>query len=241
MIPKGAPAKFTPHKGSWGDGFVIEMEKKEPEQLKNVSCKHCKYFDDTDNTCNKNGERISNMSRDKWKRCQFFILCPSYAKEERFKERVLKEKKDYCIEDPQFFYYGDFRSELIGTGRGWYDVDPQFIELAKRVRARSCDYYARNLFLSYVPSDMKEALHEELSSSYSQIFVDRVEYMLRLIGIDTSIYWNEKKSKHYVVKKIRDGILDRVFDRNYDLSNDIVCRMLFMESFIDLMKRKKCI
>lgn len=64
MIPRGAPAKFTPHKGSWGDRYRIEN----PNKRYYSSCSTCKYYME-DKSCAKKGSFIPEIGYDFWKYC----------------------------------------------------------------------------------------------------------------------------------------------------------------------------
>jgi len=239
MLSKGAPAKFTTHSGSWGDGYLIEYETKQPDELKYVSCRHCKFFDDSDNTCNKTGIRLCEVEKTHWKNCKFFLLCNAYSNNPSIRSKVFDARTKYCIEDTEFKFDKQFRTDLIDTHRSWRDIEPKFIQLAKKRYCNSQDTKTLNEFLYYIPSDMREVFIQELQNKYCDSFCDRVEYMLRLIGIDTSAFWDDNKKKHYILKKIRDDIIERIFSNKYNLSDALSCRELFLDSIVQLMKRKR--
>ena len=58
-----------PHKGSWGDRYIIEPR---PNQ-KRITCNCCKHYNN-DGSCNVRPIVISEVGYDYWKHCKNFYL-----------------------------------------------------------------------------------------------------------------------------------------------------------------------
>lgn len=66
-ISRGAPAKSSPHKGSWGDRYIIEN----PNQNKRMSCSKCVHYMD-DKSCDAKAVYVPEIGYDYWKYCNAF-------------------------------------------------------------------------------------------------------------------------------------------------------------------------
>lgn len=84
-ISKGAPAKFTPHKGSWGDRYLIEY----PDGSKRMSCARCANYNPDDKSCVALPIYVPENGYGYWKYCKHFeieILSPIES------QRILTEE-----------------------------------------------------------------------------------------------------------------------------------------------------
>lgn len=88
MISRGAPPKFTSHKGSWGDGYLIENTN---IPIK-VSCSKCMYYNE-DKSCNKKPVYIPEIGYNFWKYCSEFKIDPAYDNEYTQKQ-IAKYKRE---------------------------------------------------------------------------------------------------------------------------------------------------
>ena len=96
-ISKGAPAKFTSHKGSWGDKYIIE--KKHTSSKSYVTCSDCKYYND-DKSCEKEPVYIPEVGYGNWKYCKSFLLSQS-ASNFYEKEKVVKRVRSEDYIEPE--------------------------------------------------------------------------------------------------------------------------------------------
>ncbi len=74
-IPKGAPAKGVPPKGSWGDGYVIEST----QHSKRVSCSSCIHYRNDDKSCDIKPIYVPENGYSYWKTCNCFELSPEFT------------------------------------------------------------------------------------------------------------------------------------------------------------------
>lgn len=76
-----------PHKGSWGNGYIIEQK---PNQ-KRITCNFCKYYND-DGSCKVKPIVVSEVGYDYWKYCNAFYLSDWHNTIEN-RDRVARGKK----------------------------------------------------------------------------------------------------------------------------------------------------
>ena len=77
----------APHRGSWGDRYIIEAR---PNQSR-ITCNLCKHYID-DGSCNVKPIVILEVGYDYWKHCNAFYLSKAYDTQEN-RKKVLKGKK----------------------------------------------------------------------------------------------------------------------------------------------------
>lgn len=95
-IPKGAPKKGSPAKGSWGDQYIIE---KKPYISSRVSCATCKHYSESDKSCNVSPIIPYLDGYNSWKRCDNFYPASESLNNE-VKEKIKRVKgKDFFFED----------------------------------------------------------------------------------------------------------------------------------------------
>lgn len=87
-ISKGAPAKGSPPKGSWGDRYVIEST----QHSKRVSCSSCVYYRDEDKSCETQPIYVPENGYGYWKICKYFKLSPELADDNSFIDVVQRIK-----------------------------------------------------------------------------------------------------------------------------------------------------
>lgn len=72
-------AGYVPHKGSWGDRFLIEQ----PKNKRVITCSNCtKYCED--GSCTVQPIAISEVGYNYWRHCKLFVLAEHSITEERF-------------------------------------------------------------------------------------------------------------------------------------------------------------
>ena len=79
--------RTKPHKGSWGDGYIIEPR---PNQTR-ITCNFCKNYN-LDGSCDVSPIVISGVGYDYWKYCKSFSLSHEYNTLEN-REYVTRNKK----------------------------------------------------------------------------------------------------------------------------------------------------
>jgi len=87
-ISRGAPAKGSPHKGSWGDRYIIEN----PNQSKRMGCSKCIHYMDY-KSCNIKPVYIPKIGYDYWKYCDAFEI-PSEFIEDNCSSSDIKPKSE---------------------------------------------------------------------------------------------------------------------------------------------------
>lgn len=116
----------TPHKGSWGDRYVIEPRPNE----KRITCNFCKSYN-KDGSCNAKPIVIAEVGYDYWKHCKDFYLSEEYVTPEN-KEYMLRNKK----------VRSTYVKEVVATVKNktvppWmtkYAEQPKTIKLGSKVR-----------------------------------------------------------------------------------------------------------
>lgn len=72
-------AGYVPHKGSWGDRYLIEQ----PKNKRVITCSNCTSYCE-DGSCNVQPIAISEVGYNYWRHCKQFVLAEHSITEERF-------------------------------------------------------------------------------------------------------------------------------------------------------------
>lgn len=91
-IYRGAPAKGSPHKGSWGDRYIIEST----QHSKRVSCSSCVHYQE-DRSCEVKPYYVPDNGYNYWISCEYFELSPELENDIDYKEKVYRYKGEYYI------------------------------------------------------------------------------------------------------------------------------------------------
>ena len=92
-MPRGAPAKGSPPKGSWGDCYVIEST----QHSKRVSCSCCVHYCDEDKSCMAKPIYVPSNGYNYWRICNEFELAPEYGDDIDYVSYVERIKGDECL------------------------------------------------------------------------------------------------------------------------------------------------
>lgn len=76
-----------PHKGSWGDRYIIEQK----PNNKRITCNFCKYYDE-DGSCRVKPIVVCEVGYDYWKYCDAFYLSDEHNTTEN-QARAIRSKK----------------------------------------------------------------------------------------------------------------------------------------------------
>ena len=234
-IPKGAPKKYTSTPGSWGDNYIIEKEKRNPSELRHVSCKHCVFYDNDDGSCRKTSVIPNHEKTDFWVRCRYFLLSLDYQISDNFRDEVLTKRIKYSFEDKEFIFDPNYKKELLNSGNSWYDLPP---EIVKKMSLARVEGKTRREILSGIPGNMRTTLMNEMKYRGTEDFINKSVFVLRYIGIDTD--FRGKKSKlNSCLNMLWRFIVDLQFTGKYNLDNEENCKELFLDGIIKLMEKKK--
>ena len=87
--------RAKPHKGSWGDSYIIEPR----QNKKRITCNFCGNYNQ-DGSCNVKPIVISEVGYDYWKYCKSFYLSQEYntPENQEYVERNKKVKSIYVKE-----------------------------------------------------------------------------------------------------------------------------------------------
>ncbi len=84
--------KFTSHKGSWGDSYLIEQ----PKNTVRITCSDCVHYYD-DGSCSLKPIVISEVGYNYWRYCDGFILSKESQTDRRYKY-IMRTRGSVAIE-----------------------------------------------------------------------------------------------------------------------------------------------
>lgn len=84
--------KFTSHKGSWGDSYLIEQ----PKNKETITCSECIHYCD-DGSCSARPIVVSEVGYNFWKYCDEFVLSKDSETDRRY-EYIFRTRGRYAIE-----------------------------------------------------------------------------------------------------------------------------------------------
>lgn len=85
-------AKFTSHKGSWGDRYTIQQ----PKNKETITCAECVYYC-SDGSCGKHPIVIAEVGYNYWRYCKDFILEQDSITDKRY-DYIMRTRGDSAIE-----------------------------------------------------------------------------------------------------------------------------------------------
>ena len=211
-ISKGAPAKFTTHKGSWGDKYIIENNHASPKSY--VTCADCKYYND-DKSCEKEPVYIPEVGYGNWKYCKSFLLSQSasnfYEKEQivirlRSEEYVEPELSKELLRQNEQDLQGIRTVQSIRTVQGMQTS--QRTQIAKSITARTIQstsetgkkiddsirmFPGNNHYYWAVPSDTIK-LYKKYASGDQQEYIQCKSYIPKQMYECFKLYCIDRKT-----------------------------------------------
>lgn len=217
MVSQGTARKYTAHKGSWGDGFIIEKSK---EPRRKVSCSDCKYYCD-DGSCMKEPVMIAEVGYDNWKICRSFMLHGDVQNFKDKKDQVGKKRGLYYVEKQETV---GFEQKAIRDGMGinFWDIEDSVKEYFL-LRYKNKKNSSANQAYSYVPREMYEGFKIFIEWGDSKLYEDALAVMIRDFGArpgKKGIRRMKRESLKYIVQLLFTG---RYVGYNVQTFDELVC------------------
>lgn len=207
-IPKGAPAKGVPPKGSWGTGYTIENT----YESKRISCSCCIHYCKEDKSCNKTGAYVPINGYDYWRQCTHFILSPEY--ERKYKDIVISIKGKRCI-----------YSERVE-------------KITKSIRNISDNTRAKNIQREQervIPDSLYTDFLEKFGIGYNKNFYNSVQKLLKNLGYDEK---NIKINYQRVSEKIAVEIIEKLTTEKNRKREIVLTKERFTKALIEILQEE---
>lgn len=219
MISRGAPARFTPTKGSWGDRYIIE---KNTNARKRVSCADCKYYCN-DGSCLKEAVIIAEVGYNNWKNCKSFILANNVDNYSDKANQVIKVRDVTSIDKrkTEDFDIKSARGEKQGIN--YWEIDEDMKSLFKEYYFNPSSKNRKKCFL-LVPLELFEGYKKVLDFPTDKLYENAIAVFVRKLGVEPG-----KKE----IRRIRRKSLVRMTEMLFSGKYVGFCEETFTELFID--------
>lgn len=209
-IPKGAPAKGVPPKGSWGTGYTIENT----YESKRISCSYCIHYCKEDKSCNKTGAYVPINGYGYWKQCTHFILSPEY--EGKYKDIVISIKGKRCI-------YSERAEKTTKNVRNISDNT--------RTRTKSIQRKKEGV----IPDSFYTDFLEKFGIGYNKNFYNSVQKLLKNLGYNEK---NIKLNYRKVSEKISVEIIEKLTIEKNRKSEIVLTKERFTKALIEILQEE---
>lgn len=221
MTLYGSAKKFTPHKGSWGDKYIIEKNK---EPRCKVSCSDCKYYCN-DGSCTEEPVVIAEVGYDNWKGCKSFVLTSEVTNFDEKKEQVRKKRGIYYVEKQRT---NDFEQKASCEGNGGIDYWSIDNNIKNYFYSR---YVNKNIGLGditydLIPKELYIGFNTFIEKGNSKLYEDALAVMIRNFGLEPNlrgIIKLKRKSLKYIIELLFTG---KYVGNNIRTFDKLICDFL---------------